>query len=656
MRRFYATFSTMAILCAGLAMPVLAADPTVEEKVVAPGDAMYILAPKGARVAAIANSGSRMVVKVDDLEGPKLDQMLGPDGRPVAGQPNMFFTGDASPVVFSEDGQHYAYAGRIGSEAVIFHDGKEIARAPFNASVLSFGPLSFSPGGKHLYYAIYDQVGGKQTLYLDGKPMPFPSINSPAAMLFSPDDLHHVYFGRDASKPDPNVLVVDGKPVDYMIDEPLFSADGHLYGLGTVNNERALLKDGKPAVTGQIQRYILSKQGDTVITVLTRPNPGGQLYFLNVNGQKIDASECINGIDKIVLSPDGKRYAARCRNQTSMFMVIDGKKELEYNGIGDEMNFTADSTKFAYHASNGTRAFIITNGEESKPYTNILTRPMFSPTGAHIAYVAGENRLDCRVVVDGKELAPQRDVMVFKFNQDGSRYAFNSGMMSSAVFVDGAQLPGALSGDFDFTPDGKNFVYYGQKASVNGIYINNDLAFVQRGRFIRKAFTPDGKHLYFAMVNVENGQRIGRVYLNGKPVATFGADANGALEQMNEVWEIAPDGTMSMIFLAEEGIKRIKVTPAADTSLLSMVDEMKAAEAKAAEDAAAAKKAAEEAAAKLKADQEAARAKAIADQQAAREAALKARQEAQQAAQQARQRAAEEAAARRAAGRRGTAP
>ena len=108
-------------------------------------------------------------------------------------------------------------------------------------------------------------------------------------------------------------------------------------------------------------------------------------------------------------SPDGKRYAALCETQAnSHFMIIDGKRGKEYQGIpnslaqpnmdfyyrfstGNEQataaslqpavpGFTPDSSKFVYVAQQGQRYFMIVEDEESDGYENMLL-PTLTPPG-----------------------------------------------------------------------------------------------------------------------------------------------------------------------------------------------------------------------------------------------------------------------------------
>jgi hypothetical protein len=649
------TVLALGVSCAATNGARAAAAAKVDGQVVGPAGsgASYVLSPRGARVAAIANMGSRVVVSVDGVAGPQFDQMLLPDGTPNAAAANTVFTGEAAPVVFSGDGAHYAYAGRLGKEVVVVRDGKEVARAPFNASVLRFGPLAFSPGGRHLYFTLWDQANAAKQFVLDGKVLPFvPADHDAAPVVFSADESRFLYVGADPARPDAPVLVVDGKPAGYVGRDARFTADGkRVVCVGHTGAEPALLVDGK-ALVGGVQSFHLAPAGGRIAAVATRPNPGGALYHLVVDGQGVAGSECIGGIDRVVFSPDGKRYAARCKGQGAAWMIVDGKKELEYQGIDDDIKFSADSTKLAYVAGNGSQTFVVVNGQESEGYPHILVKPAFSPAGSRLAYVAGQNRLDCNVVVDGKAYPPaRRDVSGVVFSPDGSRFLYNFGvdLNNGGLAVDGEEQVGFLAGRAMFSPDGKHLLFVGQDAATgqSGVYVDKQLITPQRGRVTRQAFSPDGRHVYWGTVELRPG-RTAVIYADGEEVAAFDADANAALEGMAEAFEVGADGTLTAVAFTPEGVKRLRVTPDDAADVAGMVAAARDAQAQAATDAESAKMKAAEAAAKTKADAEAAQATAKADAMAAREKAVAAKAKAREDAIAKRRKAQEEAAAAKA--------
>lgn len=628
------------------------ADPKMDEQVIATGTRnAYFLSEHGAHIAVVGANGSRMMVTVDGTAGPVLDQMLLTGGSQFGANNSVGVTStEASnmPILFSPDGDHYAYAGRMGNDAVIFYDGKEVTRGPMNASVLSNGPLCLSPLGKHLFFILTDTNGGiHQKFIIDGQTMPVMPQQNPPAVLFSPDDSHYAYMGMSEDRRQ-SILVIDGKAVKYVGDDPHFTSDNKLVVLSHDGNKSVLLIDGVPSKQGEgVQSYFLAKGSSKIISIHTRPNPGGQLYYLVVDGAKVPESECLNNITKIVFSPDGQHYMARCVGQSEMWMIVDGKKQLTYNGIGDDFSFSADSSRYAYLASSGAGQFMVVDGKENE-VGPLNVKPVFAPKGSRLGYVMGENRLKMQVVVDGKASAVTNDVPGLVFSPDGSRYAhqFNT-MMSPGLMVDGTPMDGFVVGTFAFSPDSKHLTFTGQRASdrINGLFFDGQMIYQQAGRFTRQAFSDDSKHFYFS--TVETGQPVKSVvYVDGKAVEKFDANANAVFENLPESWSVAPDGVLTFLAFTPDGLKKYKVTPDPATSLDTIVADAKAAQEKAIADAA-----------KAKADADAARAKAAADAQKARDDAAAARAKAQQDAAAARLKAQQDAAAARAARRRGgTAP
>src|SRR5579863_6461062 len=203
-------------IAAATATPAFA-DIKVEQVPLGPdGDSIGCsVSPKGGHTAVLAASGSRFVVLLDGVAGPKIEALLngvysGPSS--VGTYPN-----GQIAVLYSNDGAHNAYIGKIGDEYVVFEDGKELCRGPFvpNGMANMTVPLEFSPGGKHLFYMNLD--GGKYHVVVDGKPGPGTGIPQP--LITSPDGEHYAYTGFATSSLGngiPQWAVIDGKQVGFI--------------------------------------------------------------------------------------------------------------------------------------------------------------------------------------------------------------------------------------------------------------------------------------------------------------------------------------------------------------------------------------------------------------------------------------------------------
>ena len=384
---------TLGRLTAGLS-----AEVKVEELDLAPAGRWMACStsPHGIHAAAVAMKGSRYVVYVDGVEGPRIEMMLTLNGAPCSFGNNMVVGTNIMPVAFSDDGAHCAYFAKAGDEYVLYLDQKEFARGKQGLLNQAALPPTFSAGAKHLFYMEADTSAGYR-LMVDGKPEPW--LQNPPQLVLSMDGTRYAYVAtmRGAQKP---TVIFDGKDVGPIGDDPHFTADGkHLFTTIHQGQVTGLVVDGKPKLKtdGVVQLYFPTV-GDGFAAVLQRLSPPGQ--FLFVNGHKVAGSDC-QYITNDYFSPDGKRYAALCRTAgNNQYMIVDGKKGEEYASIDlpspgpgglwnsaglawadgrtqDEETaswtvatpaFTPDSSRFLYSAAVQPQHFLVIDGEESDGY------------------------------------------------------------------------------------------------------------------------------------------------------------------------------------------------------------------------------------------------------------------------------------------------
>jgi hypothetical protein len=90
------------------------------------------------------------------------------------------------------------------------------------------------------------------------------------------------------------------------------------------------------------------------------------------------------------VSPDSKRlvYVSAVGNKRSV--VVDGKEEKQYDGIGKGYPiFSPDNNHVAYSARTGNKWFVVVDGKEEKQYNDIGAGTLiFSPDSNHVAYSA----------------------------------------------------------------------------------------------------------------------------------------------------------------------------------------------------------------------------------------------------------------------------
>jgi len=644
----------------------------VEEKIVGPlsPGASYGISPRGVRLATITAQGSRQVVIIDGESSPPYDQVLGTDGASYFGASSGLANPGLFPVAFSPDGTRYAYVARLGPEYLVILDGKEIARGPINNRAKLFGyfPLTFSPKGKRLVWMTGAEDFSSYTLMIDGKPGPKLGVNA-IEIAFSDDESRHAYVSKSPADRQADILVVDGKVASYFGRTPQFLRESHaLVTLAQTPAKMQVLIDGKSVFeSGSISSVRLPPTGRQLAVIATAaPSAGPQGAQLYLDGKVVSGTA---GAQRIYRSPDGKRTAVLCRTAAnSVFVVLDGKKGPEYGGVDESVHapfFSEDSATFTYLAYNAGRAFVVVNGAESQGYQTVANKPVASPRGGRVGYLATEGPGAQSLVVDGKAFntpqgAFENDGPVF--SESGTRYGFavtkpaGAGSRSSTLFIDGSEvtdleiqgrvLPGRPktpneSPMFLLSNDGQHYVVSAFRRSnrnERGLYLNGerlgDPGF--RTSFTRVAFSRDSKHLTWVSEEspAPGAKNEFALYLDGERLFRFDRESqlSQAFTSNPLTWDMADDGVVQLLAVKPEGIVRYRVTPDSNVTLPAVVTRASEARVRAVAEAAKAKEEAEAKAAaaaiQAKADAEAAQAKRKADTDAANAAKVKARQDA----------------------------
>lgn len=666
-----------------------AAEPKIEETVIGPASAggVYVVSSHRARVAYAGAKGTKIFVNVDGHEGPVFDELFNvmggsyfnPQQVSIVPMPRKEQPSTVIPVIFSENGEHYAYIGRQGNEYVVIHDGKEIYRAPRSQLALNYGNFSLSPGGTHVHWGeIQGQNSGRASwrLVVDGKPGPWCGHHN-WAPVFSADDKRFAYLAVSLEDRNKSQLIVDGRAASYTGGSPMFTADGKL--LLTMAGDK-LLVDGKPFnVTGiSIEKVVPAPVGSRFAVIVRRKLVNAQgVGVLYLDGREVPNTE---GARHITFSPDGKRWALACTNveARSAFMVIDGKKGNEYPSVNETAYWTPDSSKVIYLVGSGGRNFVVADGQEFPVHnvTSLVRGPIVTAEkGGRYAFSSGDgSNRNFLVKIDGADvlppgLYPHGDSLTF--SADGSRYAFVVGPVGrneiAGIVIDGklnnALAVSAFGGGswlnpmrhphFKLSADGRYMARMARRPdnSDAGLYINDQLVYANTMGVTNPDFTPDGRHFFWMGREKfsDRPQPYTVLYVDGHPALKLGGDH---FQNTRGSWEVGRDGVLTFIAIVDDTVKRFRVTPAAEMNIDRMVTLATERRARAVAEAAAAKKKAEDeaaqAAAKKKADAEAlaakrkadaaaAAAKRKADLEAAAAARAKARQDAIDARNKARQ-------------------
>jgi hypothetical protein len=552
------------------------------------------LSPSGVHVAVLLPKGSRFAVAVDGVEGPRIDQVYGLGDQPYyggGGPEHASSQINVLPVLFSDDGAHHAYFAKVGGDMILVVDGKEVTRSPITPTT-GMQRLAYSRGGKLLHYIERDMDHGYRGV-VNGQPGPWS--REIMDIVTSPDGAHYAYNGWAKDSAGTMWTVVDGRQVKFIGRNLRFTGNGAIISVVDVQGGQVLVANGKPVVQAAGVEPIWVSPYSAMVAAAVTPRPGSPQVF-TMNGVVVPGTEGANPT-AVHFSPDGKRYAAVFQNMSGMFVVIDGKRGLDYQSIADtsgmpvgafhpQTGFTPDSSKFFYVAST-SQSFLVIEDEESDGYGGSI-QPIFGGGGRRVGFVANEGMKNV-LVLDGKaKVIP--GVQGLGFSPDGARYAYFTNQPTNTLHVDGVAVqdvvpaafmrtnePNVWNQFFVFSPDGRHIAYPGTKASnqsERGLYVDGVLVSKLTGYFqIRlPRFTPDSRHLYWVEPRTTDGshdQDSVWLMLDGKQLMKF--DGSGQLGSLQENWEMSPDGTLKFLAMAGGELKRFTVTPPADDGIAALL-------------------------------------------------------------------------------------
>src|SRR4051794_27059729 len=94
---------------------------------------------------------------------------------------------------------------------------------------------------------------------------------------------------------------------------------------------------------------------------------------------------------QIIVSPDQSRFAWILRDEDSISVFVDGKKQKSYDWIiQNTVDFTADSKHVVYAARKRRKAMMVIDGNEGQ-LEDSISQWLLSPVGSHVAYAATRN-------------------------------------------------------------------------------------------------------------------------------------------------------------------------------------------------------------------------------------------------------------------------
>lgn len=121
-----------------------------------------------------------------------------------------------------------------------------------------------------------------------------------------------------------------------------------------------------------------------------------------VSGRESDVYEGI-GEAGVVFSPAGGRHAFSAGIDGKQAMVVDWKAQPLFDAVTPPV-WSPDGAHVAYVALSGTEQWVVFDGQTVGKHTEVWEMPAFSPDGAHWAYVAATSG-KAEVYLDGKSVA-----------------------------------------------------------------------------------------------------------------------------------------------------------------------------------------------------------------------------------------------------------
>jgi len=96
--------------------------------------------------------------------------------------------------------------------------------------------------------------------------------------------------------------------------------------------------------------------------------------------------------DYLTVSPDRQHAAYMAIKGDKIFVVVDGKPDPTYDGIG-ALVFSPDSQRLAYTVRQGKKWLMVVDGKPGPTYDNIVGgNPVFSPNSQHVAYMVNPQK------------------------------------------------------------------------------------------------------------------------------------------------------------------------------------------------------------------------------------------------------------------------
>jgi hypothetical protein len=562
--------------------------------------APVVFSDDGSRWAYVGRAGNQFVVMLDG----KVLSRIPFSEEAIA---SLSFTPGGKHLRYIQTEQVHDQSGESRRDTRLVVDGR---KATVGAVNLRAGEVSWSPDGEHFVFITKSGDRLSDQLVLDNKVDP-PELQFPGYAL---EHTRPLFTGDSA-----HLITVRRKLVQQSGSTRLGSQAVFFDRTPVVQAPSAIIPGSHQKTDAVLEEVSVAPMGSNFITVFRASANPFNLYF---NDKRIASDAPARDNVHIGWSPNGKRYAILCggygNRSSSEFMIIDGKRQRDYRDISlrganatwkPVSPFTADSSTCVYVGTTD-KSFVVIDDAESDGYKRV-DDVTFSQQGAHFAFIASDDSGQKVLVVDGEALEPRKDIHDFVFTPDGAHYAFLSGGERGAkVVVDGVEQPFEFGGDFVryntsshqpnrqfvFSPDGKHVAYMSYadpKRTAKGICLDGKVFLLKSDKSeVTAFFTPDNQHFIW----IDWGYKVTSIgdgsISNYLDVPGYGIYVDGVLagafdcptvkidnykgittsiarifQQTANATEMGADGVLTVFAQAGEVIKKLRVTPAADTNL-----------------------------------------------------------------------------------------
>jgi len=310
----------------------------------------------------------------------------------------------------------------------------------------------------------------------------------------------------------------------------------------------------------QVAAPVRTTKPNTITETVNTVTKGGKQYRVLTKMTRLGPPMDLKSLNsRIIVSPDGKRFACTVKNGDKSAVLVDGVKGNEYFGIIDStLKFSPDSHRYAYVAvdkpgNSPAKCLIIADGNVVGIHDQIIFDSItFSSDGKALAYCILENK-KYRVVVNGQKQRPFDLVMNnITLSRKGAQIAYvASENKKSSLIINGRKAGQEYNtigiSSLLLSPNGDRHMYFAKRGSNcvavldrKEVYVCDD--YVDH----TSAFSPDVRRTAFGVIKGKKHILIVDG-VQGKPYDQIGKMRDGKLVMTN-------NGSMKMLGTANENV------------------------------------------------------------------------------------------------------